>query len=227
MTLDETDKSVTFILNLMLEWEDDRFYITGPDPDNTPNILEVPVAQYHQIHRPTLMFLNSFKVEKLPIVGDNEFHYFWFYGDKFEYAEYLKFQLGCNFDFSYFPFDSHVCDLKYYSPSYDVSFLSFETPTLQKRWKQDKEYNGSLSLTKEALRIPFEVTLQGLAENETLEFMTYEYNTAGVRLTFKRSRVNFLVSGYFVPSGVFAVFSILSMLLGKEQVGLGNNMNPC
>ena len=212
MTLDEKKKSVTLSLNSMLVWKDDRYYITGPDPENVPGLLKIPLAQYDQVERPDMMFLNSFALEKLPLVGANEFRYFWFYGYRFEYAEYLKLDLGCHFDFSSFPFDYHECDLRYYSPSYDAPMLSFEIPTLN----QDEGYVD--------LRIPFQVNVEVIEDqNKTLKMMTYEYNTAGVRLSFQRNEHGILISGFFVPTGTFAIFSILSLLLGQDKVNFDYN----
>ena len=123
--VDETDKSMTIYIYMMLEWYDGAYSINN---GSELNELEIPSFQYEEIRRPSLAFLNSFDIEKLQMFGSDKFKYFWIYTEepaRFEYGEYLKIKLGCNFQFDTFPFDSHTCDLKFFCPSYDESMLRF------------------------------------------------------------------------------------------------------
>ena len=123
--VDETDKSMTIYIYMMLEWYDGACSINN---GSELYELEIPSFQYEEIRRPSLAFLNSFDIEKLQMFGSDKFKYFWIYTEepaRFEYGEYLKIKLGCNFQFDTFPFDSHTCDLKFFCPSYDESMLRF------------------------------------------------------------------------------------------------------
>ena len=120
VAVNEIENSITLYVYMMLEWNDSAYSIS--DPSNT-TYLEVPLSNYDEIRRPSLMFLNAFDVQKLSLFGSGKFNYFWIYGvykerneTSFEYAEYLQVKLGCNFEFTAYPFDKHDCDLKSFCP---------------------------------------------------------------------------------------------------------------
>ena len=112
--VDETDKSMTLYVYMMLEWYDETYSVNGFDQIDQ---YEITLSQYDDIRRPSLLFLNSFDVKKMPLFGSDVFHYFWIYNEelrfgavgsnatRFEYSEYLQVKLGCNFEFKNFPFD--------------------------------------------------------------------------------------------------------------------------
>ena len=101
--VDETDKSMTLYVYMMLEWYDETYSV-----NDQIDSFEIPLSQYDDIRRPSLLFLNSFDIKKMPLFGSDVFNYFWIYIDdvtRFEYGEYLQVKLGCNFKFYNFPFD--------------------------------------------------------------------------------------------------------------------------
>ena len=103
--VDEQDKSMTLYVYMMLEWYDETYSLNGFDQIDS---FEIPLSQYDDIRRPSLLFLNAFDVKKMPLFGSDVFHYFWIYSEdstRFEYGEYLQVKLGCNFEFKNFPFD--------------------------------------------------------------------------------------------------------------------------
>ena len=103
--VDETDKSMTLYVYMMLTWYDET-YMYNAESDQYG--FEIPLVQYDEIRRPSLLFLNAFDVKKMPMYGSDTFNYFWIFNDdptRFEYSEYLQVKLGCNFEFKNFPFD--------------------------------------------------------------------------------------------------------------------------
>ena len=103
--VDETDKSMTLYVYMMLNWYDET-YMCNAESDQYG--FEIPLVQYDEIRRPALLFLNAFDVKKMPMYGSDTFNYFWIFNDeptRFEYGEYLQVKLGCNFEFKNFPFD--------------------------------------------------------------------------------------------------------------------------
>ena len=48
--------------------------------------------------------------------------------------------------------------------------------------------------------------------------MGYTYQVGDIHFSLKRSDIKLLMSGYFVPTGMFAVFSLLSFLISIENV---------
>lgn len=148
ISLDESEKTATLFVYIMLEWIDPRFAINAP-PDLKPNQIRVTQDQEKHIDKPEMMFLKTFQVDKIPMLGKDHFDYFWFYDEwngRFEFAEYLKLNLGCNFDFRKFPFDEHECDLKYFAPSYDTGMMNFSIPKLTQEVlkEEDKLENGAI-----------------------------------------------------------------------------------
>ena len=106
--VDETDKSMTLYVYMMLNWYDET-YMCNAESDQYG--FEIPLVQYDEIRRPALLFLNAFDVKKMPMYGSDKFNYFWIFNDeptRFEYGEYLQVKLGCNFEFKNFPFDRFV-----------------------------------------------------------------------------------------------------------------------
>ena len=103
--VDETDKSMTLYIYMMLTWFDEAY---GYNDESDQYGFEISLVQYDEIRRPSLLFLNAFDVKKMPMYGSDTFNYFWIFKDeltRFEYSEYLQVKLGCNFEFNNFPFD--------------------------------------------------------------------------------------------------------------------------
>ena len=103
--VDERDKSMTLHVYMMLEWYDETYSYNF---ETNQYGFEIPSSQYDEIRRPSLLFLNAFDVNKMPLFGSDIFHYFWIFNDdstRFEYGEYLQVKLGCHFGFKNFPFD--------------------------------------------------------------------------------------------------------------------------
>ena len=77
--------------------------------------------------------------------------------------------------------------------------------------------NKSLDLKNE--RIPFDTKVQNLFVIGPTTIVDYSYWTAGIQLSLKRTDRELLYSGYFVPTGMFALFSLMSFLVSVENVG--------
>ena len=82
-----------------------------------------------QIYFPTLQIGNAKEITRTRKYGPQDDDYFWFlYPHYFEYQQALKVVIYCTFDFTSFPFDSHVCDLNFgASTSYDTVLKLNET----------------------------------------------------------------------------------------------------
>ena len=140
----------------------------------------------------------------------------------FEYAEYLQVKLGCDFGFNKYPFDRHDCDLKFFCPSYDEPMLQFkEIHLYDRRTGGQVPKNESLDLKNE--RIPFHAQIRNLLDTEPAKIVDYSFATAGIQFNLERTDLALLMSGYFVPTGMFAVFSLLSFLISIENVSRKTN----
>ena len=225
VAVNEIENSITLYVYMMLEWNDSTYSIS--DPSNT-TYLEVPLSNYDEIRRPSLMFLNAFDVQKLSLFGSGKFNYFWIYGvykerneTSFEYAEYLQVKLGCNFEFTAYPFDKHDCDLKSFCPSYDEPMLEFtEIHIYDSVTGVEVPKNESLDLQNG--RIPFRAQVRNLLDTEPKTMGYYSFSTTGIQFSLKRTDFALLMSGYFIPTGMFAIFSMLSFLISIENVSRKN-----
>ena len=221
--MNEIDKSITLYVYLMLQWNDSSYSIYDPLNDT---YLEVPLSNYNEIRRPSLMFLNAFEVQKMSLFGGDRFDYFWIYTKNqtnFEYAEYLQVKLGCNFEFNNYPFDRHDCDLKFYCPSYDEPMLEFkEIHLYDSLTGGEVSMNESLELRNG--RIPFRAQVKTLVDTEPKTIVDYSFSTSGIQFNFKRTDLALLMSGYFIPTGMFALFSLLSFLISIENVSRKNTL---
>ena len=80
--------------------------------------------------------------------------------------------------------------------------------------------NESLNLPSN--RISFDAKVKSLSETGRKTSMTYEYATGGIQFTLERSDIELLMSGFFVPTGMFALFSLMSFLISIENVSRNN-----
>ena len=221
--VNEIDKSITLYVYLMLQWNDSSYSIYDPLNDT---YLEVPLSNYNEIRRPSLMFLNAFEVQKMSLFGGDRFNYFWIYTKNqtnFEYAEYLQVKLGCDFEFNNYPFDRHDCDLKFFCPSYDEPMLEFKEIHLYDSFTGG-EVSMNESLELQNGRIPFHAQVRTLLDTESKTIVDYSFSTSGIQFSFRRTDLALLMSGYFIPTGMFALFSLLSFLISIENVSRKNTL---
>ena len=76
--------------------------------------------------------------------------------------------------------------------------------------------NESLDLPSN--RISFDAKVKSLVEPGRKISMTYEYETGGIQFCLERSDIKLLTTGFFVPTGMFALFSLMSFLISIENV---------
>ena len=214
--VNEKDKSITLYVYMLLEWNDNAYSIN----DGNITWQEVPLSSYNEIRRPSLMFLNAFDVQKISLFGSDRFNYFWIYTEnqtRFEYAEYLQVKLGCNFEFNNFPFDRHDCKMDFFCPSYDEPMLEFtEIHIYDSVTGVEVPKNESLDLQNG--RIPFRAQVRNLLDTKPKTMGYYSFSTTGIQFSLKRTDFALLMSGYFIPTGMFAIFSMLSFLISIENV---------
>ena len=85
--------------------------------------------------------------------------------------------------------------------------------------------NESLDLPSN--RISFDAKVRSLSETGRKTSMNYEYATGGIQFSLERSDIKLLMSGFFAPTGMFALFSLMSFLISIENVSIKNIHNEC
>ena len=139
-----------------------------------------------------------------------------------------KFKVTCEMDFSYFPFDSHVCFWKLRSYYQNTDSEIVKINRLQIETKQDiaTKYK-SISDTTKIIPFDFKVSLG----DEGIESVEGENKSvAFVQFNFKRKYEGRyqLISAYFLPTGLFATLSMVSYLIKPEIVSFNNfSLDAC
>ena len=76
---------------------------------------------------------------------------------------------------------------------------------------------GDEPLVVTSTRIPFEMKVQSTQPFNVLD-AGYEYSHAGFRIYFKRTDVTGLLSGFYGPTGLFALLSMISFSINPDVV---------
>ena len=116
---------------------------------------------------------------------------------------------------------SHLCDLKFFSPNYDEPMLKFDSVQLYDSLSGSEVRNNE-SLYLPSNRISFDAKVKSLSEPGIKISMSYQYATGGIQFSLERSDIKLLMSGFFVPTGMFALFSLMSFLISIENVSKNN-----
>ena len=66
-------------------------------------------------------------------------------------------------------------------------------------------------------RLPFEITLESL-EIFKVEEDGYNYTHAGMKINFTRNQLGLLAGGFYVPTFMFSLLSLLSFAISSDMV---------
>lgn len=140
------------------------------------------------------------------------YQYFWYLPPHhFEYAEFHTLTIGCQLTPENFPFDSHTCPLTCFNPEKALRSLEFLPPLLENR---KGEALKNLQIENHGLN--FDITVKSVAAGVT-EIRGYSYSTTGLLFMFRRNKVSTIITGYYLPSGMYSFLSGLSFSIPKEQ----------
>ena len=109
--------------------------------------------------------------------------------------------------------------MKFFSPNYDEPMLKFDSVQLYDSLSGSEVLNNE-SLDLPSNRISFDAKVRSLSETGRKTSMSYEYATGGIQFSLERSDIKLLMSGFFVPTGSFALFSLMSFLISIENVSI-------
>ena len=172
----------------------------------------------HQVYFPTLQINEAKSVSRIRRYGPHDEDYFWFlYPHRFEYQQTLKVEIYCDLDFTSFPFDSHECDLKFGASSSYSSSLILNEPRL--RYKDQKREFGEGPLNFNPSRLAFNISLESLKEFEFSQ-AGYKYSFTGMRITMTRNNYGLLIGGYYGPTIIFSLLSLVSFSINPDIVSL-------
>ena len=129
-----------------------------------------------------------------------------------------KLEFECDMDFSNYPFDTHICVWKIRNLIENNSTVQLKIDSVQQETKNISA-NQNQPLLIKSPNIQFDVDifpLESKAEYSDGQFKSI----ARVKFTLKRKQnaLHKLVTGYFVPLGLFALLSLVSYLIKPEVV---------
>ena len=180
-----------------------------------PNIHPVTGKQL------SLNFINALSIEKASIYGEDKFQYFWHDEPHYkEYAELIKETLTCDFEFHFYPFDKHECFLRFHNPQYTKNFLTI-TPT--KIFTNSKSTNlTELPIEVQSSRLPYKIIVESIEISMTMSTI-YEYVNSGIKFTLERKNIGQLLGGFFVPTAIFALLSLVSFTINPDIVSVSKS----
>ena len=172
----------------------------------------------NQVYFPTLQINEAKSVSRTRKYGPTDEDFFWFlYPHFFEFQQALKVEIYCTFDFTSFPFDSHECDFEYGASSSYSSVLILNEPWV--RYEGEKREFGEGPLNINQSRLPFKISLESLKQFEFFQ-AGFKYSFVGMRMTLTRNSFGLLIGGYYGPTTIFSLLSLVSFSINPDIVSL-------
>jgi hypothetical protein len=164
---------------------------------------------------PTLAFQNVIKIKRLPTYGGTTKKSFWFQtAHRLMYHEELKVTVSCNFDFSYFPFDTHLCDLNFGDAEYATESLILAPAVVYFETGPNEPPIKTIGA-----RLPFDFDVSSQDAFEVgFGGEDYKYSYAGLRFRLTRNNLGLLMGGFSGPTAIFATLSMISFLISADAV---------
>ena len=134
-----------------------------------------------------------------------------------EYQESQKVTLYCAFDFTDYPFDSNYCDLEYGPASHFRDSVIMDPTRI--RYANTKVNFGEGKIKIKDSRLPFTFELEALEpfiHNES----GFDYSYARMRIKINRDNIQTLLIGFYFPTSIFALLSLISFFISPEIVSL-------
>lgn len=209
--VDEVAKSISIYVELEAYWIDPGISISGNDSSES-----VQTKKESTIWFPTLIFENILGYKKMSGYGGTGTYSFWYFGDhEMYYSEEVELKIFCNFDFSKFPFDSHICPVTWGDDEQGIQDIFLKAASVR--------YEDSVTSSDETkpivitdLPYPFEFQLESIPSFVKTYDTNYSYT--GMTVKMKRSSFGLLLSGYYYPTGSFALLSQISFLINVDMV---------
>ncbi len=189
-----------------------------------------------QVWKPAIRFWNMLGINKAPAYGGQVSKSFWLYEPN-QLMYYEEMQVGlsqyfvslisvtvsffqvtvsCDFEFSTFPYDSHICQFAFGDLLMTSTYFVFNQPQL---YHFGLENGGKDPVSMDRKRLPFEVIVTPMKPFEVyLTSVGGSYSYAGLQVKLIRNNRGKLYAGYYLLTGVFAMLSTLSFTIRPDQV---------
>ena len=210
--VNEEFQYVTLNLHLYFNWTDDRIALKGI------NQRSLSKNEIDKIWHPKTWFYHTFnkkyELTSLLVSLNSANHEVMFYDD------ICKVSFTCHMDFTDFPFDSHLCHATLgdeHSPENEAVF------DMVKLWYSNSHNNQSMIEGSQDILVINDTTTQFSFEMRLLEPFTtmYEdipFSVTGLSLSLSRKNIAVPYITFFIPTGTFAVVSMVSFLIDPDAV---------
>ena len=176
--------------------------------------LDTSVAQ--ELFFPKMKKIRVKNIQQQRLYGPTSSNYFWFqYPHHLEYLETLKVEFYCSFDFTNFPFDQHKCNINFGSLGVSIKYIRL-SPTKIIYSGNSTKFGGKM-MKISSTRIPFDMKVESTEPFNILD-AGYNYSHAGFKLYFYRNEIGGLLSGFYLPTGLLAIMSMISFGINPEVV---------
>ena len=169
------------------------------------------------IYTPTLKILAAKSIQRTRNYGAKDQDYFWFLypNSIIEYQQALKVTIYCSFNFQSFPFDNHICDVKFGGIG-NLKRALIQNATIVGYKDKNINYGEGFLHVKQS-RLPFSISLESLKPFDHYE-IGFNYSYAGMRIHFSRNSIGQLLGGYYGPTMIFALISLVSFSINVDMV---------
>ena len=170
-----------------------------------------------QIFNPTLEISGTKTIVRTRKYGATDKDYFWYFHPEnmMEYQQSLKVTIYCSIDFNHFPFDYHICDLNYGASGNEAHVLKLNAPMIDHKNQSVSHHDGLLHMRQSI--IPFDIALESLEPFEYVQ-RGLNYSYAGMRLHLTRNDFGLLIGGYYGPTTIFLMLSLVSYSIKPDIV---------
>ena len=215
--LNDKDNTITLDFLLSVVWYDTRLSLESNNPNKSIKWYAINEFDQTQIFNPTLEISGTKTIIRTRKYGATDKDYFWYFhpDNKMEYQQSLKVILYCSMDFKHFPFDHHYCDLNFGSAENSINLLKMNATTIDYK-NQSLSYGEGLLLMKQS-RLPFDIALESLESFEYIQ-VGIKLSYAGMRIYLTRNDFGVLIGGYYGPTIIFSMLSLVSYSIKADVV---------
>ena len=175
------------------------------------------VTNEKELYTPGLQFRKVSQTQRIPKSGALNKDTLWYnsYNYKFDYIQMIKLTIYCSFKFKSFPFDSHQCDVTFFTIDDYAEQLQMKPSEVGYESKNVKYGQGLIHFPQS--RLPFDISLESL-KPFNISIDGSEHSSAGMRLHFARNDFGQIFGGYYVPTTIFVLLAHLSYSIDIEVV---------
>ena len=208
----EDKHTVKILVQLSLKWQDPRVTYKRDEHEQNLTVFTLDPKE-HDIWKPGLYFSNSIHIKNLYGFEHEslEFLAFAIKKSNFVWSKIIIAEFTCSMNFNEYPFDSQVCVWKMRNLRGPVNYVTFRPPIVTlKQVKSERLFSSSLAF--DVFVTPLDSSIESYGKlNHSLAQIQF-------RLVRKADELYNLMSSFYVPTGCFALLSLLSFFIKPEIV---------